>query len=360
MITTEALHGALDELLRTESWEILTLKVVLSRLEQKLLPQHPPGTLKPFKKGIKVEVDTLMKAMLKAKEDPSSGTQPPAASEPEPPKDEAPQETGKPAEAQEDDAGAAPAAKRQRRDDDENSAPKPEQPAGAMDPSAEPETTADGADGADGAEGSDDLGEESDPDEDAPRVVGKPISKADGKVFYEKLVKGDETLKVGQDVYLENNMDIPYVARLQDIFTYSFAPTEVYFNARWYYRVGDCHEHAEKEVRHKGNALAPHEKEHELKERLFEAVYERGENISDLETLCRIAGDAGLDTAGFRAVADTRAARDGVNRECAQASARGVQGVPFFIVHGAEDKQPIGFSGAVDPDEFEKILRQVL
>ena len=106
--------------------------------------------------------------------------------------------------------------------------------------------------------------------------------------------------------------------------------------------------------------FAPHEKEHELKERLFEAVYERGENISDLETLCRIAGDAGLDTAGFRAVADTRAARDGVNRECAQASARGVQGVPFFIVHGAEDKQPIGFSGAVDPDEFEKILRQVL
>lgn len=84
--------------------------------------------------------------------------------------------------------------------------------------------------------------------------------------------------------------------------------------------------------------FAPHEKEHELKERLFEAVYERGENISDLETLCRIAGDAGLDTA----------------------SARGVQGVPFFIVHGAEDKQPIGFSGAVDPDEFEKILRQVL
>ncbi|KAH8044196.1 DSBA-like thioredoxin domain containing protein [Aureococcus anophagefferens] len=100
--------------------------------------------------------------------------------------------------------------------------------------------------------------------------------------------------------------------------------------------------------------FAPHEKEHELKERLFEAVYERGENISDLETLCRIAGDAGLDTAGFRC-RDTLAAR------AAHRSARGgygVQGVPFFIVHGAEDKQPIGFSGAVDPDEFEKILRR--
>ncbi|KAH8073945.1 DSBA-like thioredoxin domain containing protein [Aureococcus anophagefferens] len=101
--------------------------------------------------------------------------------------------------------------------------------------------------------------------------------------------------------------------------------------------------------------FAPHEKEHELKERLFEAVYERGENISDLETLCRIAGDAGLDTAGFRAVADTRRR---AARSRAQAARR--PGRAFFIVHGAEDKQPIGFSGAVDPDEFEKILHQVL
>ena len=37
---------------------------------------------------------------------------------------------------------------------------------------------------------------------------------------------------------------VPYVARLQQIFVYSFAPSEVYFNARWYYRVGDVHEYA--------------------------------------------------------------------------------------------------------------------
>ena len=35
------------------------------------------------------------------------------------------------------------------------------------------------------------------------------------------------------------------MARLQEIFVYSFAPTEVYFNARWYYRVNDCHEYAQ-------------------------------------------------------------------------------------------------------------------
>ena len=83
---------------------------------------------------------------------------------------------------------------------------------------------------------------------------------------------------MGQDVYLENDLQIPYVARpltltlprpltltltltltlprpltltltltlalllpltryvarLQEIFTYTFAPKEVYFNARWY------------------------------------------------------------------------------------------------------------------------------
>ena len=106
--------------------------------------------------------------------------------------------------------------------------------------------------------------------------------------------------------------------------------------------------------------FAPHEKEHELKERLFEAVYERGENISDLETLCRIATEVGLDAAAFRETCDTRPARDLVRRACDQASARGVRGVPFFIVHGAENKEPIGFSGAVDATELLKIFHEVI
>eukprot|EP00965_Chrysotila_dentata_P069630 2299621-Pleurochrysis_carterae.AAC.5 len=35
-----------------------------------------------------------------------------------------------------------------------------------------------------------------------------------------------------------------HVYALQEIFVYSFAPTEVYFLARWYYREDDTHEYA--------------------------------------------------------------------------------------------------------------------
>jgi len=61
-------------------------------------------------------------------------------------------------------------------------------------------------------------------------------------------------------------MDVPYVARLQQIFVYSFAPSEVYFNARWYYRVGDVHEYAKMsgakgDVEFEGATLDAHRKE---------------------------------------------------------------------------------------------------
>jgi len=68
--------------------------------------------------------------------------------------------------------------------------------------------------------------------------------KLEGKIFYRKMTKGETEISLGQDVYLENNQDTPYVARLQEIFVYAFAPSEVYFNARWYYRVNDVHEYA--------------------------------------------------------------------------------------------------------------------
>ena len=96
---------------------------------------------------------------------------------------------------------------------------------GKAETSREPEAT-------EPAEGADDDDDEED-DPDAPRVAGKPTHKLDGKTFYQRMVKGDEELRLGQDVYLENNLDVPYVARLTEIFIYSFAPTEVYFNARW-------------------------------------------------------------------------------------------------------------------------------
>ena len=85
--------------------------------------------------------------------------------------------------------------------------------------------------------------------------------------------------------------------------------------------------------------FAPLEKENDLGRRLFEAVYERGENASDVSTLLQCARDCGVDADGFKAHLDTPKARDDVRRECAQASARGVRGVPYFVVHGAETKR---------------------
>lgn len=106
--------------------------------------------------------------------------------------------------------------------------------------------------------------------------------------------------------------------------------------------------------------FAPHEKEGRLKHALFEAIYEKGQNVSDVETLCRIATDNGVDANGFRKVLDTTDSKAQVRKSCEMAKARGVTGVPFFVLHGAENKQPIGFSGAVDTQDFLKMFHELL
>ena len=233
LLAEEELQTGLRDLLQSESWDILTLKVVLAKLEQRL-PQHPPGTLKPFKKAIKAQIDQMMKSLLA-----QGGGAPPvpegAASDPVAPA--APDEPAPNAEAEagggetnadKAEVGAEPAKKRRKvvaREEDEEGDEGIE--------ASEPAVAADEDEPRDGVAAQDEEEEEEDDDDDdeedpdAPRVSGKPTHKSDGKTFYKEMFKGDEKLTVGQDVYLENNQDIPYVARLQEIFVYSFAPTEV-------------------------------------------------------------------------------------------------------------------------------------
>lgn len=271
-LTAEELHAGVDAVLHEESWDTLTLKLVMARLEQRLLPQHPPGTLKPQKKVIKGVVDTLMKQMLDAGyTGPTAAagpSQPAPAAEPAPappqPTDEAPpapSPDAPPAKRQRAEPEAAPVAEADAADAD---APADAADAPAADDDADAPAAADDAP-AGPAEDDDDDDELSD-DPDAPRVQGKPTHKLDGKLFYKKMLKGDEELRIGQDVYLENGQEIPYVARLQEIFVYSFAPSEVYFNARWYYRVADVHEYARMEgakadVEFEGRELSARAKE---------------------------------------------------------------------------------------------------
>jgi len=282
LVPTETLHECLNKLLETHSWEVLTLKVVLQQLEQQLLPDHPPGTLKPFKKGIKAEVDTLMKRILNA-ETPQAA--PPVAPPAPPPPEEQP-EPEQQAPAEEEEEKAPEEAEEAPMEDDalvgdedeeeaEGAIETEDAPPGKRRKLAEDDAEDDGAEGKaetsqepeamEPAEGADDDDDEDD-DPDAPRVAGKPTHKLDGKTFYQRMVKGDEELRLGQDVYLENNLDVPYVARLTEIFIYSFAPTEVYFNARWYYRKGDVHEYAKMagakaDVLYEGSVLEAEPKE---------------------------------------------------------------------------------------------------
>ena len=73
-----------------------------------------------------------------------------------------------------------------------------------------------------------------------------------------------------------------------------------------------------------------------------------------------LASEAGVDVEGFRRVLDTPAAQQDVRRACAQASQRGVRGVPYFVVSGREDARPIGFSGAIDAPQLVEIFGEVL
>ena len=81
--------------------------------------------------------------------------------------------------------------------------------------------------------------------------------------------------------------------------------------------------------------FAPRASRPQLKKAMFEAIYENGENVSDPEVVCRLASEAGVDVEGFRKVLDTPAAQQDVRRACAQASQRGVRGVPYFVVSKA-------------------------
>lgn len=84
----DQIYEAIETLLRSESWEELTMKVILAKLEASLLPQYPPGTLKPHKKLVKERVDTLMKALMAEQETaaaPAGEAEAPADAEDAPP-----------------------------------------------------------------------------------------------------------------------------------------------------------------------------------------------------------------------------------------------------------------------------------
>ena len=93
----------------------------------------------------------------------------------------------------------------------------------------------------------------------------------------------------------------------------------------------------------------------QLKERLLSAHLSEGENLGDVETLVRLAADAGLDADEARTVLENQTYAAAVRQDEAQARQFGIQGVPFFVLGNK-----YGVSGAQAPETLLGALKQVL
>jgi predicted DsbA family dithiol-disulfide isomerase len=91
-----------------------------------------------------------------------------------------------------------------------------------------------------------------------------------------------------------------------------------------------------------------------LAEKLFHAHHVACENIGDTAVLARIAGEAGMDADSVAARLETREDEDTVRQLIQASAARGVSGVPFFIVNGR-----YGISGAQPPEVLAAAFDQI-
>ena len=92
----------------------------------------------------------------------------------------------------------------------------------------------------------------------------------------------------------------------------------------------------------------------ELAEKLFQAHHVDCENIGDHAVLIRIAGEVGLGTDKVAALLADGTDESRVTELIRESQARGVSGVPFFIINGQ-----YAFSGAQPPETFVAAFDQI-
>jgi predicted DsbA family dithiol-disulfide isomerase len=97
-----------------------------------------------------------------------------------------------------------------------------------------------------------------------------------------------------------------------------------------------------------------HGKQLELAERIFRAYFVEGGHVGRVDSLVALAAEVGLDSEAAREALESDAYLADVRADQAQASAYGIQGVPFFVIEGK-----YGISGAQDPAAFASALMQV-
>ena len=114
---------------------------------------------------------------------------------------------------------------------------------------------------------------------------------------------------------------------------------------------------------HQTNTVISHELIHfakskgrqiEMKERLLDAYFVRGEHVGRIPDLVAIAEELGFDGAEVTAALESRRFLADVKADVALAGEYGIQGVPFFVIDGK-----YGVSGAQDAKTFANVLTQV-
>ncbi len=91
-----------------------------------------------------------------------------------------------------------------------------------------------------------------------------------------------------------------------------------------------------------------------LKQELLKAYFSENEDVSDHETLIRIASDSGLDATTAGDILDSDRYADEVRASEAYFRDRGIQSVPAIII----DNQHL-ISGGQPPEVFERALREL-
>lgn len=114
---------------------------------------------------------------------------------------------------------------------------------------------------------------------------------------------------------------------------------------------------------HQTNTVKAHELIHyakskgrqlDMKERLLEAYFIKGEHVGRIEDLADIAADIGFDRDDVVRALESNEFLAAVKADVAQAQEYGIQGVPFFVIDGK-----YGISGAQEAATFAAALQQV-
>lgn len=88
-------------------------------------------------------------------------------------------------------------------------------------------------------------------------------------------------------------------------------------------------------------------------ERLFKAYFTEGENVDDIPTLVKLAGECGLDITGLEKTLKSGAHDADIRNEISEAERLNIRGVPYFLID-----RKYAVSGAQDPKVFIDTLKK--